>query len=119
MPGGWQALLGAFVVATESRREVDLVAAITAARDTLGTVLEALATRRTRAEPEPRVRVRVRRNDGRWAIRASGEPWWTVSMHTEENLPVQVADDWVRPGLAGAHHVVVDSSTTRISTSWS
>lgn len=90
--------VGAFVVGTESRREVDLVAAITAARDTLGIVLEVLATQRTRAEPEQRLRVRVHDNDGRWAIRASSEPWWTVSTHSEEGLPVQVADDWFGPG---------------------
>lgn len=90
--------VGAFVVGTESRREVDLVAAITAARHTLGTVLEALATQRAQAQPERRVRVRVHDNDGRWAIRTAHEPWWTVSTHTKESPPVQVIDDWFGPG---------------------
>lgn len=87
--------VGAFVVGTESRREVDLVAAITSARDALSIVLDVLEAR---AEPERQVRVRVHDGERRWAIRATHEPWWTVSTHTEENLPVQVDDAWFGPG---------------------
>jgi hypothetical protein len=91
--------LGVFVVATEPRHEVDLVAAITFARDTLGSVLGALTTGPSRAKAEQQVQVRVHGDDGRWAIRAPSQPWWTVSTHTEEQgRPVQVGDDWFGPG---------------------